>query len=1404
MTSKSKKRLIFLCVTLVVLGGAGVGAVMLRNAQRHRSLQQALSDGLAAYKAKQYEQALEKLAYYVGREPDQGPAVLALARTRWKIPTDNGEYLSSAARYAQHASKVMPTDPEPLEVLLSIYQEMGYQTERIETAERLLKLNPKHLGALRARAEAHILKNSKEQAEQSALAWTGVAPDSTDAHAAVIEAKRLAGRPNSEIEAYLAKVVAEHQGDFRFAVFEAAMQSDVLGNKPAAVAATKRALAMPPTDARSVSILLLLLDNHGYEREDKTLQGSADALLATPIADPAIDAEVAAIGAKRDYKLLQRPQLDRWMSRVVAAGQRAPDSALGTILYLSRTDAGVSAPRSVEGELARRDTPTAEAWQHLLEAQRLLGESDAPAARRQLLKVAALDPGNDLTLFLFAQADAQLNEWRRSAASLERLVSADPSWAIARRSLVGLLLRANQVFEALSQASEAYRARQRLGEAYMLADASVRAAEVSSDPAFARDAEAFVTQLGKERQDDALIQTYRARLHARASRRDEAIAMTRRVLASSASLPAESLVYLADSIRPIDAPLARSVLEMARKQYPADPDVALAAAEGLADTDPTGAEAILAALIDSQTGAAKDAAQRRLAAYLDRRGDPRAIEQLRKIAADHPTETAAQTLLLNSESAWSDEPTVAAAIKRYRDISGDDSTLWRVFEARRLLVFKPSSDYASRAVQLLVPVVNAESDNSLALALIADAHRALGDPGKSVEHIIRAVDANPLDPTFYPALISALDRAGRRVESDRRLDAMLRLSALSQEQRRQRARLLAEHGRWQQAAADYAAIVEGGGSQDDRLAWAMCLASSGDPGRAATVFAELTSAKNPSAQVLIAAADFAASSGDVDAGEKLLDRLPESLPAADRFTARATFLERHRRLEAAQRMYEQAAAGGDPDRVSDLVMFHLRSGHVEQALPLLSDALKKDPSNKRLKALANVAKARQGGSLSPGALGETLASLMTSEDPKAMEQWLSAVSLLESTPPNRERYMSELVALTRSYPRFYPGWHSLVVGSLETGDVDGVVQNARGLRAALPDNVRAARLAAEAFAAVGRLDEAGDAAEAWKRLSLTDAFEPDMQLARVRLRQGRAKDALDLVEPWKDRCIQDADRAPSVLETYAGALVKAGRSSEAHDLLLPRAGKSPEWLGVYLHVAALHDTDQAAQRSWAADAAAGAGKDAATQLVLGTFWHDLAAKSAAADDFNRAAQILSAISTTDQRIMRDALLLLASCYQSLNDVPKAQEAYRTILRTDSGDPIALNNLAFLLHSYGGDSSEAVLLATRAVTESERRGLPPAFVAGTLDTLGLVQIKQAKGTDALQTYERATRLNANDAALWVGLAEAQVLSGLFSDAKSSVSRVESMLRSVPPVDGGLQTRIAKLKERVGATSIRTNE
>lgn len=105
--------------------------------------------------------------------------------------------------------------------------------------------------------------------------------------------------------------------------------------------------------------------------------------------------------------------------------------------------------------------------------------------------------------------------------------------------------------------------------------------------------------------------------------------------------------------------------------------------------------------------------------------------------------------------------------------------------------------------------------------------------------------------------------------------------------------------------------------------------------------------------------------------------------------------------------------------------------------------------------------------------------------------------------------------------------------------------------------------------------------------------------------------------------------------------------------------------------------------------------------------------------------------------LTDAQLRLALAYDLRGDYDLAMERYRAILAVDSGDAVALNNLAYILAERKNDPKQALPLAEEAYVLTNQA----AVVA---DTLGWIHHKLGNHGRALPYLERAARLSPLDA------------------------------------------------------------
>jgi cellulose synthase operon protein C len=152
-------------------------------------------------------------------------------------------------------------------------------------------------------------------------------------------------------------------------------------------------------------------------------------------------------------------------------------------------------------------------------------------------------------------------------------------------------------------------------------------------------------------------------------------------------------------------------------------------------------------------------------------------------------------------------------------------------------------------------------------------------------------------------------------------------------------------------------------------------------------------------------------------------------------------------------------------------------------------------------------------------------------------------------------------------------------------------------------------------------------------------------------------------------------------------------------------------------------------------------------------------------------------------------ILMGGVYENKHDLEQAKTAYQTALQIKRDDPVASNNLAYLLLQTGGNPDLALRLAQTA-----RRGLPE--LSNVADTLGWAFYQKGVYGSAIQSFQEAIKLAAKnkepDSALYhyhLGLAYAK--SEQPALAKQHLERVLKIDPKYPDADD-VRKELSELK------------
>ena len=1405
MSRRAKKRLVILVVAAAGLAVAFGGAVTLRKVGRARAVEQARGEGIEALEAGRYFIAADRLGRYVARNRDDGEMVLKFVEARRRAPMANARHLLIAAQYANEAVTLLPGDPRPLEALMSMYGELGFLTEYLETADRLLAIDPENAEAHVARVTGLAAQGEVTRSIEAAQAFAKIHPDDWRAHAAVIDLMRRRGDAPEEVLAYIDGVASTQFEDMNVAIQQA--RAAVLARKmPEARSAADRAASLRIPDAETLGRLVSLLDALG-ERDRAT------SIIEREVGTLGDEAHLVAIdrawkdGRSRDAVEFVRQAIEGrdlddvdadivgWGAFIATAGDAEVDADLA---------------QRLRDEVREREGDDASSWAALLDAERLMREGDLTQARERL-DFARTVGRVDIAEFILGQADMRVGDRRGAIARWRGVIERDPRWVAARLALATALLEDGELREAHGAAIEALRlAPDRVLIAQMFARTT--AALADADMPDAESTRIAIEALGRiiddERLDPGSSLALLARLKAADGDRDGAQEIIDRILRERPALSAGDTLALASTIERRNLRGGEALLSGAG-DVANNPAVLFARAmKAAADGRVDEGKALLRDAINGAPPELRGDYARAMAQFLDATNDPTALDAMRSLSETYAQSPGVQRDVLRSTAAWTDPELVKAAIGNLRAVVGEQSPAWRVFEARRLLTFRPketarsggdpTTANAAEVVLMLANVVRLDPGDVQAAALLSEAHLLLNERDRAINALSAAVTANPGEPTLYPRLVALLQEKGDTAAAEQRLRDFLRIRDVSPEIRRARADLLLAQGMVTEALPELEQLAQDGAANDlARLA--IQYGRLGRTEEARRLFERLETIESPTVTSALAVAEYRLATGEVDRAMAAIDRLGDDTPESRKMLLRADLLERADRVDEARALYERAAqeqASGEAWLA--LARFYVRQGQPTEAKRAADRAYAASPNDPMVRSLVK-GLALATGEAPPAGLEDTRADVGSSAEMRT----LAAIQALRDKPGEVDAYISNIRAVMAEYPRYFPARRLLVMAYAERGDWDNAVAEARDAARVLPIDAQPSQLLTEVYAARSvyedqrglqeaqkqYAEQALAAAREWRKRSLSDPFDADVAIADLQDRLGNAREAIRTLEPYEDR-LNAAGIVVAPLRTRLFA--KTGQLERAEGVVTPMASTAEEWAIVHAEAARHLTNDAPSVRAWLARSERYVGASVPGRLTVAQGWYDLSLRTNATSDRAEVVRIIEGLSPQERA--GGGALLLATVYELLGKPEDAERVYRDALSVIPDEPITLNNLSYLLSTRGVSLDEAVEFGRRAVDNAAKYGMPTNQRANFIDTLGTALMRAGRFGEAAQAFRSGLALEPTNRLLMIGLAESLLEEGNREEAQ----RWMTQLMQTAPVrvsDDPLADRLQAARARL---------
>ncbi len=1356
MNRRTRKRLLLVTAGVVGLGALVGAGVLVRNIQRERLAARSHERGMAAWEARDYAGTVKEMSYYVQRHREDVEALLIVAEAHTHVPQENGRHILRAISHARAAAEADPRDPKPLEMLVRLYLQNGFIAEALDAADKLLALDARHRAALEARTVALDLSGKSAEALETAQRIVEAYPADAGGYRLQFVLQQRTGVPPEEMRRTIDDAVAAHPESLGLALVQIEALATLQDSPKAAEAAVRAAgLTIRTRDELARLLrdmdLVQLLPGLTVE-QSRAIAGLAKETLDRRLADPDASEDALVLAVRRAWMLQPRAEDARqYAQRATAEPASAGDDALGWAQFLDVMNAERGPQFDARAaELAKRTTPAARAWSATLSAIEHARAQRWPEARAALTQATRDDPENPVALLYLGRAEAALGEWREAIKRWALLADAEPRWLEPRYSALNVLLENRQLDDALRAAENAMAADPtNTGSALMLAEVFVRLAEAERlNTADHERSRTLLAQLNEAITNRGEPRALLARYEAALGRPDEARRLINELIAAAPPIGSNALLALAQTSQRVGLDVRDQLLALAEREGGSDPAVILARALDAAQAGRVDEGKVLLREAGARaSGTEAVVLERLLAVYLDRVRDPEALDRLVEHAARHPDDPVAQTTLLSSAAAWKDRGAVDAALDRLKRLAGEDSATWRLFAVRRFLAFDPSPANAATNVELLDSVLRREPRNAQALVLMADLMLLSNesDPRPAIDYLTRALEADPTQVNIYARLIPMLQRMGDSASAETLIRRFLAAKDLPVELRRARAALAANLGLWDEAIQELEALAQKG-ERRDQLALARVYAQRGQPDKAAALFDTLLSAAEPEAGTIIIAADFFASRGDLERGLKLLDRLPASLTDFQKASSRARLLSAHGRADQAEQiLVAQAERPGQAPAVAELARFYLSARRFEEARRVLQKGFADYPNDPALAGMSGLLKVISGEDIADSAVAGIAGALAAPDAAPVVSELMLALQSLDRSPDNLAPFIAELRRITERERTFYPAWQFLVLAHLRAGDPTEAVRVARSMVETFRTDPRPAQLATEVMVGSNQLADATAMAREWRDRSLADPTDAEFALAEIELRQGRAPEAVRWLDGARDRVVARADTQPERLTRLASLLAAAGQIDRSIDLLWDRASRDREWAITLAHVGAKSVADPAARRQWLRRVESILATDPEGRLQMGQAWYDGALGD---EDLRHLIELLEPLLTdpgAQTNTRGGAQLLLAEAHSRLGDKARSAELYTAAGESLPDQPIALNNLAYVLVDLDR-IPEAVRAAERAVQVAREIKEPAETIASFLDTLGDVHNAAGRPDQAEKAYREALAITPEDATL----------------------------------------------------------
>ena len=761
MRPTTKRRLLILSVvSIVVIGGAG-GFAVFRINQLAAQTEQARVDGMAAYKAGQYDQALQPLAMYVGKNKTDAEALYALAVSRSMVTMPSGQHMREAIQYLNNYLDLKKGDLEGQHKLLELYSRVNWKPETLALADEILRNTPNDLPALRAKVSAYTAQQNFASALNESQRINELSPLDLESQRMTFLLMAQLKRPAAELLARAKAGLDAHPQDPRFELLQATAYA-YAGDQKKAEEFLMQATQRKATDVDFVKLATKMLDSGGSYDLSKALLERA----VVDLKDPA----VLKMLVERLWQNGQMAEMAKALETVRPDDAKA-DSNLLAMKAISLLEQNQSQPAMIAVKTLSTRTLDDEAfaWSAAIPARYGSPAPEPRLAVQTLTNAMNRDRDNAVVRLWLGEAYEKIGETELAIKSWRAAGELAPAWAEPHVKQAMLLALAGRGREANDESLLAVK-RSPKAIPSRVAGAMALSALSGDQPGAVSLSQLLkiVTLIQKDAPNEPQTLPMYVSMLAQSGQRDQAIGVIRDAINAKPAVPSDTLLRLANVSNELKLDQQQAIFDAMVKSGDKSPELAIARAKALL-ADGKFDDGL--ALIKSSADPANRAAwQIVIAQYLEAAKKPEADVTWKNAVEEFPEDLRVQLAYLKSESRLANREVWSKSIERLKVLTLEDGVTWRMERAKYLLSGNPSDRDRADAVTMLNDLIRSNPDLAEPRLMLASTFIKTNNFTGSIDQLKNASQLRPGDPQILISIAKLLMDNGKVADAHRRTD----------------------------------------------------------------------------------------------------------------------------------------------------------------------------------------------------------------------------------------------------------------------------------------------------------------------------------------------------------------------------------------------------------------------------------------------------------------------------------------------------------------------------------------------------------------------------------------------------------------------------------------------------------